>query len=152
MVKHGGHQVAVSYNGQSLYAAFFLNVQPLPYRVTLDDTDVATLNAIKKNVLNVILAKLRYDIQLELLQAQKDLAVDRFVSTSSSISKRARAPEHKLRAMAVFSRKPIYVWTIGDAGVIRVVQYSTHTNKMQDGDIHEMVLLWNSRRNQLASL
>ncbi|KAE9240238.1 hypothetical protein PF004_g7592 [Phytophthora fragariae] len=162
MEEYGGHHVKLTENGQSLYQAYYAATSnPNGDRLVMAEEDTRALNIIKRNVLNLLFTRLRYDIQLDLVQPHKELtrmypaivapntstgataklyahfAADRQVCTSTTIFSRARAPQIELRALAVFSREPIYVWTIGDNGATRLDQYTVHTYEMQNGDAHE---------------
>lgn len=116
MEEYGGHHVKLTENGQSLYQAYYAATSnPDGDRLVMAEEDTRALNVIKRNVLNLLL-RLRYDIQLDLVQPHKELtrmypatvapntstgstvklyahfAADRQVCTSTNISSRTRAP------------------------------------------------------------
>ncbi|GMF52457.1 unnamed protein product [Phytophthora fragariaefolia] len=117
-----GHEIAVEISGQSMYSAYYVTTGDLPCkRWRPDDDDLHEVNHVKERVLNVLLANLRYDIHLELVDPVKVVAI-RYPNV--------KRPTSSAAAACVRMEE-------GEVGILGVDQYTRHVYKMPNGDKHE---------------
>ncbi|OWZ14412.1 hypothetical protein PHMEG_00012116 [Phytophthora megakarya] len=157
-----GAPVLVPANGQCVFAALFATSTNMPLEKLTYTTEVVNkINQIKQAVLDVVLANLRYDVQLELVDPVLELrrlypddpapgTSDAAIATlyahyaaAQQTSVTVQVPQafwegtHILRAMAVYLREPLYVWDVHADSIAHVQQYNYQVYTMPNGDKHE---------------
>ncbi|KAE8972863.1 hypothetical protein PR001_g26477 [Phytophthora rubi] len=157
-----GVPVSVPANGQCLFLAFYASAKNiLTPTLSLTSTTIADANVIKQRVLDIVLANLRYDVHLELVDPREELrrlypgeepprsvkaaaaalfahyAKMRTISVATKVPQTFWEGPNVLRAMAVYLREPVYVWDIDAEDIAHVQQYSYQTFEMDNGDRHE---------------
>ncbi|GMF14881.1 unnamed protein product [Phytophthora fragariaefolia] len=130
-----GTPVTVPANGQCLFLAFHATTtNTQTKKLTLRRATVAAADLVKQRVLDIVLAKLRYDVKLRLILPKEELqrlypgeappatqeaaaamlythyVKMREVSVGISVPRTLWEGPTVLRVMAVYLREPVYVW------------------------------------------
>ncbi|OWZ22451.1 hypothetical protein PHMEG_0002847 [Phytophthora megakarya] len=157
-----GVPVNLPANGQCLFLAFHASTENTQVqKLHITSTVEAKANVVKKQVLDIVLANLRYDIKLKVVDPKAELqrmypgenppssveaaAVALFshylkirdVSVATPVPKTFWEGPHVLRAMTVYLREPIYVWDVAANDIAHAQQYAFKTFEMANGDCHE---------------
>ncbi|EGZ22884.1 hypothetical protein PHYSODRAFT_484539, partial [Phytophthora sojae] len=122
---------------------------------------VAEANLVKQRVIDLVLANLRYDVQLNLVGPRRELrrlypgeelprsdkaaaaalyahyAKMRAVSVADKMPQAFWEGPHVLRAMAVYLREPVYVWDVAPDDTAHAQQYTYKLFDMNNGGRHE---------------
>uniref|UniRef100_A0AAV1TXI2 Uncharacterized protein n=1 Tax=Peronospora matthiolae TaxID=2874970 RepID=A0AAV1TXI2_9STRA len=157
-----GLQVDVPSDGQSLYSAIFAsttNVQASTFYPSVPKP--REINAIKQQVTDLILANMRYDVQLMLIDPAHELerlyqtstlpvpveaataalyahyAASREQCVSTALPSAFWSETTILRALAMYLREPVYVWGVDETGNCSARQFSFQTFAMPDEDAYE---------------
>ncbi|GMF14862.1 unnamed protein product [Phytophthora fragariaefolia] len=132
-----GTPVTVPANGQCLFLAFHATTtNTQTKKLTLRRATVAAADLVKQRVLDIVLAKLRYDVKLRLILPKEELqrmypgeappatqeaaaamlyihfVKMREVSVGMSVPRTLWEGPTVLRVMAVYLREPVYVWLL----------------------------------------